>query len=109
MRRVVVLLLTIAVAVAARAGTQLGKLSTSDPVQAGRIVRNGVPSSCATDKACPGVFDSFPRHYRAFPVMNASTRSVCLSFQSSLGGVLLSLYQDSFNPNDLCDKYLADL
>ena len=47
-----------------------GSLSTSDATQAGRLLRDYKPSTCAAPKAMPGISSATPRHYDAYTFSN---------------------------------------
>jgi hypothetical protein len=85
-------------------------IANSDPTQAGRLVRTNVMSSCNSDKTCPGVFDSTPRHYQSFALFNESASASCTTFSATSSGNLYWVaYFNSFDPNNLCANYAADL
>ncbi|MEO6458313.1 MAG: S-layer homology domain-containing protein [Chloroflexia bacterium] len=104
----------------------VGSLTSSDPVQMGRLWRD-TPTGCATNN-CPGVMDTLPRHYDAYQFINNSTSSQCINvtlntagcaagkspsgagFADSAGYVgALAGGTGGFSPLDLCTNYRGDI
>ncbi len=84
-------------------------------LQAGRLTRDGVESTCSATKVCPGVFTAAgARRYDAYTFTNTSGATRCVRFiLSGTGGgqgVFLVAYTGtSFNPaNPLCTSYRGD-
>jgi subtilisin-like proprotein convertase family protein len=94
--------------------TLTGSISTGDPTQAGRLVRDSVPSTCLLPKVCPGLNDSDLRHYDAYTLTNTGATQACVVVQvqapscTGTNFIFSAAYQGSFDPNNLCDNYLAD-
>jgi N-acetylneuraminic acid mutarotase len=91
-----------------------GALTLNDPTQAGRLHTLFDASTCAAPRSCPGVIDIVPRHYDAYAFTNTSSSEACftVSVQAAcLNNILIhsSTYLNSFDPNNLCANYLADV
>ena len=88
----------------------LAGVTTATGIQTGRVLRNGVPTSCGTTpKPWPGAFDASPRQYDSY--IFTATQNACTSFTlTATNGVNLFLYAYSpaFNPGDLPTNYSAD-
>src|SRR5439155_983215 len=66
-----------------------GSLDTSDPVQEGRMGRNGAVSSCGTAKACPGIFGTGNRRHDVLSLANgpaAACASISLTATNTTAG-----------------------
>src|SRR6266496_2847385 len=96
-----------------------GSLDTSDPVQEGRMGRNGAVSSCGTAKACPGIFGAGNRRYDVLSLANgpaAACASISLTAtNTTAGGAILSVaYLNTYipptpgNTGTICTNYLGD-
>ena len=96
-----------------------GSLDTSDPVQEGRMGRNGAVSSCGTAKACPGIFGTGNRRYDVLSLANgpaAACASISLTAtNTTAGGAILSVaYLNTYipptpgNTGTICTNYLGD-
>src|SRR5215831_9758101 len=96
-----------------------GSLDTSDPVQEGRLARNGLVSGCGTAKACPGIFGTGNRHYDVLTFPNgpgAACASISLTAtNTTAGGAILSVaYLNTYipptpgNTGTICTNYLGD-
>jgi hypothetical protein len=95
--------------------TTTGSLTGGDPVQTGRLTRNGVASTCASPKAFPGVFDpSGNRAYDKYTFVNASNAKQCVTVSYQLtsppcaGGGAFGVAYSSFNPGNIGQNWLAD-
>ncbi len=90
-----------------------GSLSLTDPTQTGRLARNGIASTCAAPKVCPGVGDTVTRHYDAYTFTNNTSFTQCITVNvvnnCENNALLSAAYLGSFNPNDVCANYLADM
>jgi hypothetical protein len=91
-----------------------GAISSTDPTQAGRIVRDWVPSTCATVKTVPGNGDMLAHHYDAYTFANTSGSAQCVTVKldSTCGGandVFSMAYLGSFNPASITANYRGDL
>jgi hypothetical protein len=82
-------------------------------VEAGRLVRTGIPSTCAAPSVCPEPADSLARHYDSYTYTNATSSPQCVTVtvnESCGNNALLSAaYLNTFDPNNLCSNYLADM
>lgn len=90
-----------------------GSITASDPQQAGRLSRNGVVSSCAAPKSCPGVFDTAGRSYDAYTYVNTTSTTACITVRlddRGCGGndLFSAAYLGSYDPTNVCTNYLAD-
>jgi autotransporter-associated beta strand protein len=85
-------------------------LTAGSAVQTGRLIRNGIASTCASSKVCPGPNDVLARHYAAYPFYNASSNTCITVILASSGGCDLfsAAYLGGFNPTNLCENYLGD-
>lgn len=82
--------------------------------QASRLSQNGVDSSCASPKTCPGVVPGSTFTFDAYQFQNFGSSSACVTFAFSTGcGVNQAVhpvaYLGSFDPNNICTNYLGDL
>jgi hypothetical protein len=93
--------------------TFTGSITTSDLVQTGRLARNGVVSTCAAPKTCPGAGDAVVRHYDRYTFTNTSSSAQCVTVRvvnnCENNALLSAAYLGSFNPNNVCENYLADM
>src|SRR6185295_14123152 len=89
-----------------------GSIAAGDTTQTGRIVRNGVASSCAVPKAYPGTQDNLPnRRYDSYTFTNTSNAPACVTVNltSSCGLNIFGVaYLGSYNPANIQQNYLAD-
>ena len=89
-----------------------GSIGAGDTTMTGRIVRNGVASSCAVPKAYPGTQDLLAnRRYDSYTFTNTSNATACVTVDltSSCGLNIFGLaYLGSFNPANVQQNYLAD-
>ena len=91
-----------------------GALTLNDPTQAGRLNTLFEASTCAAPRSCPGVLENVPRHYDAYAFRNTSSSEACFTVDVTaecLNNILIhsSAYLGSFDPNSLCQNYLADV
>jgi hypothetical protein len=91
-----------------------GSLTLNDPTQAGRLNTLLAASSCDDPRGCPGALDPLPRHYDAYTFVNTSSSEACFTVNvtaACLDEILIhsSTYLDSFDPQNLCLNYLADV
>ncbi len=90
-----------------------GAISASDPVQAGRLLRNYVPSTCGTAKTMPGLSSTNARHYDVYNLTNTSDTPICVTVSlnstcSGINDIFSVAYLGSFDPNNIAANYLAD-
>jgi autotransporter-associated beta strand protein len=92
-------------------GPIAGSITLGDPLQTGRLNRNGTRSSCETPKACPTLFNSTPVHYDAYTFTNG-TVDACVVVQLSTpcgnNSLFTAAYAGAYNPSALCANYLGD-
>jgi len=91
----------------------VGSITQQDPTMTGRLGRTGVVSTCAAPKACPGAGDALVRHYDAYVLSNSSGATQCVTVSvvnnCNNNALLSAAYLGSFNPNNVCENYLADM
>lgn len=96
-------------------GQIIGAITNTDPVQAGRLNRDGLPSLCVAPKTCPLVLDSAPRHYDVYTFANTAGAASCFTVNVNAGTcvdtqyIFSAAYLNRFNPASLCTNYLADI
>ena len=56
-----------------------GSITGGDPTMAGRMFRDGIPSTCAAPKVCPGPFDAAPHHYDSYTFTNTTGSTQCVT------------------------------
>jgi hypothetical protein len=93
-----------------------GVIDTGDPTQTDRLFRDGIPSTCAIPKVCPGVLgDGLPRHYDSYTFTNTTGATQCVNVGvntdcAGTNAIFTTAYLGSFDPSNLCTKnYLADI
>lgn len=90
-----------------------GSILATDPVQIGRLFRSGVPSTCASPKACPGLgATTGGRAFDAYTLTNTSASTVCVTagLTSACGiDIFCAAYLGAFSPTLPCSNYLADM
>ena len=94
--------------------TRQGSITTANPVETGRLTRNGVSTSCAAVKSFPGFNDSTPHHYWEDWFTNATSSAQCFAVDvtqscTTTNSVFFATYLNSFNPSDPSANYLADI
>jgi hypothetical protein len=90
-----------------------GAISTTDPLQGGRLLKDYKPSICATPKTMPGVSSATPRRYDAYAFTNPADSAVCVTVSlntacTGLNDIYSVAYLGSFDPNNITANYLAD-
>jgi hypothetical protein len=90
-----------------------GAISTTDPLQGGRLLKDYKPSICATPKTMPGVSSATPRRYDAYAFTNPADSAVCVTVSlntacTGLNDIYSVAYLGSFDPNNITASYLAD-
>lgn len=89
-----------------------GTIAAGDTTMTGRIVRNGVASSCAVPKVFPGTQDLLPnRRYDAYTFTNSGNATACVTVNLTSAcstNIFDAVYLGSFNPANLSQNYLAD-
>ena len=91
----------------------VGSISATDPAHANALNTDGTPSSCGSAKTCPGIFPMGTYHYDAYTFTNTVNNETCVTVSVNAVGcgnytLFSAAYLNSFNPNDLCQNYLAD-
>jgi autotransporter-associated beta strand protein len=88
-----------------------GEITSSDPVQSGRVSGTGVASSCASPKPWFGFTGpgSPPLHYDLYSFTNTAGGDVCVTvwLDSPLSGLAAAAYLDTFSPVDVSANYLG--
>jgi hypothetical protein len=92
------------------ADTISGDVTLTDPVQTGRLLRNGVASVAGTLKPFPGLADSLPHHYDAYTFVNTtgSLQTVTVTLEETGFLDFSATYLSSFDPTNIATNYLAD-
>jgi len=90
--------------------TLTGSIAAGDTTQTGRLVRNGIASTCAAPKTNPGLQDSTVRRYDAYTFTNGPTATcVTVNVTSGCGTNLYYVaYSGSYNPANVQQNFLAD-
>jgi hypothetical protein len=83
-------------------------------VQTGRLSQNGVDSTCASPKTCPGVVAGSSFAFDAYEFANETDAAVCgtFTFPTSCGvnqAVHPVAYLGAFDPGNICTNYLGDI
>jgi len=95
----------------------IGQGSTDYPStsgQSGRIANNGVDSTCASPKACPGLpvnLGTF--NFDAYQFANTSVSPACVTFSFPVAcgpnqAIHAVAYLNSYDPTNVCANYLGD-
>jgi hypothetical protein len=97
----------------------IGKGSTDYPstsgVQTGRVSQNGVDSTCAAPKTCPGIASAGSSFtFDSYQFVNDSSSAACVTFTFPTAcGVNNAVhpvaYLGSFDPANPCTNYLGDI
>jgi hypothetical protein len=82
-------------------------IGSTDPIQTGRLNRNGSSSTCETPNQAP-LFDSESHRYKTFPLVSLISEPACMEFLNSADAaceagtsrVQLSVYS-AFNPSEI--------
>src|SRR5439155_24891028 len=91
-------------------------IATGAPVthgtQTDTLVRDGITSTCAAPKGCPGASGQpGTRNFDQFRFTNVSVNPACVSVTYSLtsgGRVFSAAYASPYDPTNLCANYIAD-
>lgn len=94
--------------------TFTGSFQAGDPTfTSGRLFRDGVASTCAVPKVCPGntaVGSSF--RYRTYTFTEGSGSAQCVTIthtnNGGAGAPHLSIHSGAFDPANICTGYMAD-
>ena len=91
-----------------------GAIDGSDPTQAGRLFRDGIPDTCAAP-GTSGLFDSAPRHYDVYEVVNSTGSPSCVEVTvgtdscTGTNFIYSAGYTPTFNPANILENWQADL
>src|SRR5947208_2123629 len=94
--------------------TVTGSIDAGDATQTDRMFRDGVPSTCAAPKTCPGPFgDGLQHHYDSYTYTNTTGTTQCVTVDPTTECVgtnytFVVAYLGSFDPTNICTNYLAD-
>src|SRR4029077_15154097 len=77
-----------------------GSIAAGDPVQTGRLVRDGSPASCGSTKT-PALFDTTARRYDSYTFTNGNANACAIVSITSACDVFAVAYTDSFNPANI--------
>jgi hypothetical protein len=84
-------------------------LSASDPIQLGRLSRNGVPQDWAGDEPFPGLINTTtPYHFHAFSLNVGAYRYIDIEVDGLSTSSFVSAYQSSYHPTNLATGWLGD-
>ena len=96
----------------------LGGTSADFPSTTGqlsdRLIQNGVQSTCAAQKVCPGTTDPGTRVFDQYQFTNSGCTTACVTVTLTIGAggcgstLLPVAYLTSFNPAALCTNYLGE-
>jgi Carboxypeptidase regulatory-like domain len=84
-----------------------GSIAAGDPLQTGRLFRDGARSTCASTKSVT-LFDSTPRRYDSYTFTNGNATACATVSLTSSCDVFAAAYSGSFNPANILQNYLAD-
>src|SRR5437868_3507600 len=93
--------------------TVTGSIDAGDATQTDRMFRDGVPSTCAVPKTCPGPFgDGLQHHYDSYTYTNTTGTTQCVTVDPTTECVgtnytFVVAYLGSFDPTNICTNYLA--
>jgi len=84
-------------------------LVATDPIQLGRLSRNGVPSDGTPNYPFPGIINpSTPYHYHSYTINVGADPFVVITFDSLSASTFISAYQTAYYVNDRASTYLGD-
>jgi hypothetical protein len=90
----------------------VASLGPDDPVQTGRLYRDGAVSSCAVAKPCTLAADNGNYHYNAFTFTNNNDNDACITVSIAPSQCTTPIYStaylDSFDPANPCANHMAD-
>ncbi len=93
-----------------------GSINTGTGQQLGRMIQDGIASSCAAPKTCAGVgSQTTPYHYVSFPFTNSSATTACVTVYvdamscTGTNSIFSAAYLGSFEPLNACANYLGDI
>jgi hypothetical protein len=99
---------------ATKAVTIASSIGPGDPIQSGRLFRNGASSTCEKPNLAEK-FDTETHRYKTFPVTSLINENTCLHFnfntitacEAGSSRVQLSAYDSAFNPADISASLLS--
>ncbi len=77
-----------------------------------RMFRDGVASTCAEPKSCPGTYGEGTFHYDVYQFLNTGTSEACVTAYFTTYcdfDFFAAAYQGTFDPENFCVGYLADI
>ena len=91
------------------AAPTIDSITTNEPVQVGRLSRDGTIPGCNTIKAYPGTIDSAIRHYRSRAYLNNTGGDVCATVEiASSCDVQANAYLNTYDPTNIANNYIGD-
>lgn len=93
--------------------TVTGSITLQDPIQGARLFRDGVADTCTTQQTCSAPYTG-EFHYDTYSYRNMSDTAQCVTVDVSTecinnNYIFVAAYLGSFNPEDLCENWLADI
>lgn len=90
-----------------------GSIAAGDPVQTGRLFRDGIPDACAGSGTCSVFAPTGSRRYDSYLFANTTAAPECesVTLSTACNGtqfLYAAAYLGSFNPNSICQNGLAD-
>jgi hypothetical protein len=85
-------------------------LTSADPVQLGRLSRNGIPQDWSDSEEFPGIINAaIPYRYHTYRVTVRNTPYVQINFDSISANTFVSAYDSSYDPaTGLATNWLGD-
>lgn len=103
------LLLLVSSLTASVADASVISLTASDPLQLGRLSRNGIPQDWAGDEPYPGVINATtPYHFHAFSLDVGIYQYIDVIVDGTSTTTFVSAYQSSYHPSNLSIGWLGD-
>ena len=91
---------------------QVGVPKIINGVEANRMFRNGIPTTCDSKKICPGPFVDGPIAYTALGFYNPGRKAACVTITITNISSDLDLFSHAhlkcYDPTDICRNYLGD-
>lgn len=86
-----------------------GEITAGDPVQQGRLTRDGFGSTCAAPKANPGMFNATAYHYDQHQIVGTPGACVTVAFNATNDrNVYVAAFASPYNPAAPSSTFLAD-
>lgn len=94
--------------------TLTGAITSADPTHANALATSGTDSGASAVQACPGIFStSAAIHYDKYDFSNQTGAVATYTVDSNATGcatfLMGSAYLGSYDPNNLCNAYLASM